>query len=436
MKLSKYFSNTFWLLASKVYRMGFALAMTVWIARYLGPEQFGLLNYALSIVILFSVLISLGLENIVVKQVINNEDTEGETIASSILMRFIGGAAFLAAICIVLAFTKSDSFLVHQLILILSFGYLFKALEIIRYWFEAYVRAKYSALMEIIALSISIIFKVSLILLEAPLIFFAWAIASEMVVMAIGLLIIFALKYKKPFNSLKPKMDKIKSLFKEAWPLTLASALYMIAAKIDLIMLGNMIGSESVGIYSAAVKISEGWFFIPAVIATSLYPSMLNAKKNSQELYIVRTQRLLNVMAMIGMTAAFIIGFTASPLMSVMFGSEYSDSAPILIIHIWGGIFIAISGISYRYLITEGLQKYSLYRGITGVIINIAINLILIPKYGTMGAAISTVISQFIALYLFNCFNSKTRELFYMQTRALFLTDAISTFRQIKEAIK
>lgn len=148
MKLSKYFSNTFWLLASKVYRMGFALAITIWMARYLGPEQFGVLNYALSFVILFSVLINLGLENVVVKQIVNNGDFEGEIVASSLFLRLIGSVAFFIITFFFVISVKPDDATVHNLVLILSIGYVFKAFEILRYWFEAYVRAKYSAIME------------------------------------------------------------------------------------------------------------------------------------------------------------------------------------------------------------------------------------------------------------------------------------------------
>lgn len=436
MTFSRYFSNTFWLLASKVYRMGFALAITIWMARYLGPEQFGLLNYALSFVVLFSVFINLGLENVVVKQIVNNGELEGEVVASSLLLRFIGSAVFLIVTYFVVVLIKPDDSIVHKLVIILSIGYVFKVFEIIRYWFEAYMRAKYSAIMEVVALTISIAFKVFLIFFDAPLIYFGWAIASEMFVMAIGLSLMFAFHYGKPFGSLKPKLERVKTLFLEAWPLTLASALYMVAAKIDQIMLGNMIGSEAVGVYAAAVKLSEGWFFIPAVIATSLYPTMLNAKKTSRGLYLERTQNLLNLMAFIGVAAAILIGVVAAPVMNFVFGQGYSESTSILIVHIWGGVFIAISGISYRYLIAEGLQKYSLYRGVTGVIVNIALNLMLIPSYEVMGAAISTVVSQLMALYLFNCTREKTRELFYMQSKALSLTGFPKTVIQIKRLIR
>ncbi|WP_133126471.1 flippase, partial [Vibrio breoganii] len=223
-----------------------------------------------------------------------------------------------------------------------------------------------------------------------------------------------------------------KYLMGEAWPLILASALYIVFTKIDQIMLGELVGSESVGIYAAAVKISEGWYFVPGMIATSLYPLMLKAKKRSRKSYIDITQQLLNVMVLIAVLAAVFIGIISSNLINLTFGQYYSESANILIAHIWGGVFIAIGGVSYRYLIAEGLQKYSFYRALFGAIVNICLNLFLIPRYGATGAAVATVLSQFMTLYLFNSLNKATRELFYMQSKALSLTGTPSTIRFLK----
>ncbi|ORT51869.1 hypothetical protein ST37_04065 [Vibrio sp. qd031] len=416
--------------------MGLGVGITVWMARYLGPEQFGVFNYALSFVILFTVLINLGLENIVVKTIINSPSNEGETLASSLLLRAMGGCVFFISTITLINYIRPNDSIVHHLVIILSIGYLFKIFEAIRYWFEAHVKAKFSSIIEVLALTTSVVIKAILILNDAPLIYFAWAVVGEMVVMALGLSVLFMIKYGKPLKTLKPKRKRVQSLFYEAWPLTLASALYMIAAKIDQIMLGNMIDSEAVGVYAAAVKLSEGWFFIPAVIATSLYPTMLSAKKNSRVLYIERTQHLLNLMAIIGISAAIFVILIANPLVNFVFGTEYQQSASVLIVHILGGIFVAISGISYRYLISEGLQKYSLYRGLTGVVVNIIMNFFMIPQYGVMGAAISTVVSQFMALYLFNISRTETKELFYMQSKALSLTGSVATLRHYKTKIQ
>jgi len=401
----KYFSNTSWLFAEKVFRMLIVLLVTIWLARYLGPEQFGIFNYALSFVALFGVLSTLGLDKLINKELLNHPSQVNEILGTSFLLRLVGAVFLIAISSFTITQVRPNDSLMLLLVFIFSLTFLFKSLEIIKYWFESNVEAKYSAIAEAIAITFSVGIKVVLILSDAPLKAFAWAVFAESVFLALGLL---------------------------AWPLILAGTLYTIYTRIDQIMLGDMIGDESVGIYAAAVKISEGWMFIPVVIATSFFPAMLNARKNDYTLYLKRTQHLLNLMALMGIMAGIGITLLASPFVSLAFGSGYAESSTVLIIHIWGGIFTAMSAIAYRYFIAEGLQKSSFYRGLSGLIVNIVLNYFLIPIYGAIGAAVATVISQIMALYIFNFTNSKTRPMFYMQTKALTMMGAINTLKHIK----
>ncbi|WP_415846834.1 oligosaccharide flippase family protein, partial [Vibrio neonatus] len=187
----RYLSNTSWLLFSKIYRMGLALLLTVLMARYLGPEDFGLLSYALSLVTLFSVLITLGLESLVVKEVLSCPEEQEKTIASSIALRSLGCVIFIISVTVVVLMLSPGETTTIGLVAIISTGYLFKVFEVIRYWFEAHVQAKYSAGMELIAFTFSIILKVVMIILNAPLIYFSIAVASEFVIMSLGLLYLY-----------------------------------------------------------------------------------------------------------------------------------------------------------------------------------------------------------------------------------------------------
>lgn len=424
----KYLFNTTWLLGGKVYRVGLGLLITVWMARYLGPEQFGVFNYALSFVTIFSVFVSLGLDNLIVREVINKPKEELNILSSALLMRLLGGVVLFLISTLMIMKIRPDDQVMLMLVMAFSIGFFFKSFEVLRFWFEAHVKGKYSAVIEVVAISVSVSVKAGFIIYELPLIYFAWTLAVETVAMSIGLIAFYA-SLGGSLNIFKASFKKMSYLIKEAWPLILAGTLYIIYAKIDQIMLGEMVGNEAVGIYAAAVKLSEGWFFVPIVIAASLYPAMLSARKVNMDVYYQRTQQLLSLMVVIGFTAAFGIMFIAGPLVLLMFGPEYKSASEILIVHIWGGIFLAMSGVSYRYFIAEGLQKYSFYRGLTGVVVNIVFNIWLIPLYGAMGAAIATVISQFMALYLFNVTNTKTRKMFIMQTRALLLLDFLSALK-------
>ena len=427
----KYLSNTSWLFAEKIFRMIIGLLITIWMARYLGPAQFGIFNYALSFVALFGVLSTLGLDKLINKELLNHPEQNDYTMGTTFVLRFIGAIVLLCLSVYSISIVRPNDELMMIMVLIFSSTFFFKTFEIIKYWFESHVQAKYSATIEAIAIFASVSIKVVLILIEAPLVTFAWAVFAESVVLSIGLVFIYLAKSNK-VTTWKVSFQKMKYLLQEAWPLILAGTLYTIYTRIDQIMLGDMIGDSSVGIYAAAVKISEGWMFIPVVIATSFFPAMLNARKNSYSLYLERTQHLLNLMAFLGVIAGLGIIFVASPFVNLAFGESYAESSLVLTIHIWGGIFTAMSAIAYRYFIAEGLQKSSFYRGLSGLVVNIILNYFLIPLYGAVGAAIATVISQVMALYLFNFTNTKTRPMFYMQTKALMLIGSINTLKHIK----
>lgn len=431
----KYLSNTSWLFAEKIFRIAIGLFVTVWLARYLGPEQFGVFNYALSFVAIFGVFSSLGLDKLVTKELLSRPQDSHEIMGTSFMLRFIGAIFLLPLATFSISIVRPDNDLMFIMVIIISSSFFFTSFEIIKYWFESHVQAKYSAIIDAIVIFTSSIIKGILIILEAPLVAFAWVVVIESILLAIGLIIIYIKKSNKILDW-KVSFQKLRYMLKEACPLILSGAVFVLFTRIDQVMLGSMIGDEAVGIFAAAVRISEGWMFIPMIIATSLFPAMLNARKNNYFLYLQRTQHLLNLMAVLGVSVAIGIIFIASPFMNLIFGDSYGQSSSILIIHIWGMVFNAISIISFRYFLAEGLQIYSFYRAFTGLILNILLNYLLIPIYGAVGAAVATAISQGVAVWLLNSISPKTRPMFLMQTKALMLLESINTLQHIKSLRK
>lgn len=427
----KYLSNTSWLFAEKILRIILTFIVVVWMARYLGPEQFGIYNYALSFVALFTILSTLGLDKLINKELLATPLESNTILGTSFSMRIIGAIVLCIASSITIIILRPDDKMMLTFVVIISFTFFFNAFEIIKYWFESHVQAKYSVIAEAITLFLSSLIRILFIIYELPLISFVWLVLVESIILSIMYLLIYKMKSNK-ISKWEFKKEKLTYLLHQGWPLILAGTLYILYTRIDQIMLGEMIGNEAVGIYAAAVKVSGSWMFIPIVIATSFFPAMLNARKVDYSLYIKRTKHLLNFMALIGFAAGIFFWLFATPLISITFGTYYMESSSVLIIHIWGSLFSAMSAISYRYFIAEGLQKLSFYRGLVGFIINIVLNYLLIPIYGVIGAAIATLISQFMALYLFNVTSSKTRPMFYMQTRALFLLDIMDTLKHLK----
>jgi O-antigen/teichoic acid export membrane protein len=184
-------------------------------------------------------------------------------------------------------------------------------------------------------------------------------------------------------------------------------------------MLGQMLDDESVGIYSAAVKISEVWYFIPMTIVASVFPSIIEAKKQGEARYYQRLQKLSGLMLLLALAGAIPMTFLSAWITDLLFGNAYQLAGSVLAIHIWSGLFVFLGLASGEWFIIEGLQKYYFYRTILGAFVNIGLNFIMIPKFGIIGAAWATVVAQLCSNILFNIFNRKTRVIFFMQCKSI-----------------
>ncbi|MCM8832070.1 MAG: flippase [Candidatus Omnitrophica bacterium] len=426
----RYFTNTSWLFAEKVFRIVVSLFVGVWVARYLGPEKFGLLSYAQSFVALFSAIATLGLDQIVVRELVKDESRRDELLGTSFWLKVMGALATLVVIAIAINFTSND-FYTNILIFIIASGTIFQAFNIIDMYFQAKVMGKYIALANSVSLFVGSLFKIALIIYNAPLITFAIAFVFDSFVLALGY-IYFYVKNLSVYNlfNFKFRKETAIALLKDSWPLILSGLVTMIYMRIDQVMIKEMLNAEAVGQYAAAVRISEAWYFIPMVISSSLFPAIINAKKQSEELYYARLQRLYDLMVWIAISVALPMTFLSDWVVNLLYGEEYSQAGKVLMIHIWAGVFTALLIASGKWFIAENLQYLAFRRNFIGMTINVILNFILIPIYGIIGAAISTLISQLSAAYISDLFNKKTRIMFKMKTRSLLM---INIFHFLEE---
>lgn len=225
------------------------------------------------------------------------------------------------------------------------------------------------------------------------------------------------------------KFDKayMMELLKDSWPLIFSDLVVVLYMSTDKIMLKHMIGDDAVGSYSAALRFSEVWYFLGPMVAASLFPAIMNAKKRDEGLYKRRLQNYYNLMVVASLAITIPVALFGPWALQLpfLYGPEYADAGGVLVIHIWTLVFIFLGVASSKHLVAENQQRMELIRTLMGGVVNVILNFILIPQYGIYGAAIATLVSQIVASYLGYLVNKKFWEVFVMQTKALFLIDVI-----------
>ena len=414
----KYFANTSWLLGERVLRMAVSLFVGIYVARYLGPERFGLLSYALSFVGIFVALATLGLDEVVVRELIKTPEQREKILGTSFLLKLVGTLLMWAAILVAIPLTEND-LQTNILIIIIAFGTVFQAFNVIDLNFQAKVKSKYVVHAQFVQLIISSIVKIILVVNEAPLIWFASVYSLDVIVLAMGL--VFAYLYNGDnIFSWKWSFETSKYLLHDSWPLILAGVVISVYMKIDQVMIKEMLGAKEVGLYAAAVKLSEAWYFIPMAIASSLFPAIINAKVYQKEVYYQRLQKLYDLMVWIAIAIALPTTFLSTLVVEFLYGKEYLGSSSVLIIHIWTAVFVFLGVASSKYLLAENFIKKTFYRTFIGALLNIIMNYYLIGIIGIQGAAISTLVSHFFAAYFYDILDKDLRIMFIMKTKSLF----------------
>ena len=394
----KYFVNTSWLFFERIIGMAVTFFVGVYVARYLGPANFGLLSYTGSFVGLFSAIATLGLDSILVRELVKDEKRRGELLGTTFVLKVIGSIFVLMIIVIAVRFTTNDSF-TNLLIFIIAIGTIFQSFNVINFYFQSKVLSKYTVYAQIFASFTCAAIKLVLIYFNMSLIYFVIVTLLQSMILASGLVVMY-IKQKSSLFSWSVNFGLAKNLLKDSWPLMLSGIAISIYMKIDQVMIKNMLDAKAVGNYAVAVRLSGIWYFIPMAITSSVFPAIINAKKVSEKLYYERLQKLYDLMTWLAIGIALPITFLANDIIKILFGAQYQSAAGVLRIHVWATVFVFLGVATGKYLVVENYTKISFLKSITGAIVNVILNIILIPKFKINGAAIATVISYFVSVFL------------------------------------
>lgn len=417
----RYANNTAWLILDKIVRLISSLAVGVWLTRHLGTVNFGILAYSQSFVAIFASIATLGLDSILTRELVTLNDDKESLLGTTILLKFVASSSIVFIILLLLLFSSNET--TSVLILIISISLVFKSFDVFALNFQARVKSKSVAVSGVLSGLVSSILKIAGILFNLSLNYFAIIIVLDTVLYS-SLLVYFTIQERLTvITGLRWQKRIAIRLIKDSWPLLLGGLVVSLTLKIDQVIIAHTMDSESVGEYAAAVRISEAWFFVPAAIAASLFPAIINAKKKGESVYAHRIQKFYSLLTAFSLLTAVLMSLTSSIIIETLYGEAFFESASVLKVHVWAGIFITMSIANGNWLISENLQKYYLINMVLGASINVVLNIILIPIYGIIAAAWVNLITYFISSYLLLAFFKETRISFIRLSRSFLFLD-------------
>lgn len=413
----RYFFNTSWLFAEQVLRIIAGLFVGIYVARYLGPEQFGVYSYAIAFVALFGTIARLGLDGIVVRDLVNHPEEPHVYLGTAFWLKLIGALVTLVLLAIAVQFTSNDA-TTNFYIFIIASGLVFQSFDVVDFHFQSKVLSKYVSISRLIQLALSSALKLYFIFIQADLFWFVMVSLVDQISLALSLIIAYWRQKVGSFFGCF-ELGTAKAMLKNSWPLILSGIAISLYMRIDQIMIKEMLGEREVGLYSAAVRLSEAWYFVPVIVTTSLFPAILNAKKLNPKLYSERLQRLYTIMIYSAVGVALPLTFMAENIVVTLYGIHYQDAGLVLAIHIWAGIFVALGVVNGAWFLAENLQKLATINTLIGAAVNVIMNYFLIPIYGIAGVAFATFVSYSVSAYFTLLLYKQTRDRFREITLAI-----------------
>jgi len=399
--------------------MGIALIVGIWIVRYFGPEYFGKFNYVTAWLTIMAAMVPLGTEAILVAELVKDSENKESLLASAFFLYLFTGIIFTLISIAFVIYTKTNDNEILSLVLILSIPYFIRCFTVPRFYFESILLIKRIVIIENVFLIIFTLLKVLFLYQSYPFIYFIWSFALEGIFVSLSIYFYY-INRVSPISLGVFSWSRTKNLLETSFPLFLSSLAIIIYMKVDQIMIGNMIGDKDLGIYSVAVRLSELWYFVPMAISSSFYPHLIKLYEGNRNQYWFELQRLHIILFAISLIVAISVQIFANRGIEFLYGDKFIESASVLKVHVWSGVFVFLGVAGSNHFIISSIQKYSLYKSLVGLIANVFLNFILIPITGIYGAAIATLVSQMLASSLFYILFKNTRSLLFLQLNSLF----------------
>lgn len=398
-------NNSGWLFLDKLLRLGLGVVVGVWVARYLGPSQFGELAYALAYIALFQAIANLGLDGITVRDLSQNKAEAHSLLGTVFALRLsVGVLCWLSAV-IGMAWLNGPQDRSVVLAALVGSGLVFQVADTVDLWFQSQSQSRRTVVAKVTAYIISNGVKVALILIGAPLVAFAAVILIEGLLTAVGL----ALAYKHfPCEQRWASAINIaRKLLHESWPFILSGVSIMIYMRIDQIMIKEMLGTQQLGVYAAILPLATLWQVIPMTLNASFAPFVARKKVESEAGYWLTLQKIFNAYALLGWLVCIPTVALAHWAVPLLYGPQYREGAMVLSIYIFTNLFINMGMAQSLWMLNERRAVISLVNTIVGAVVCIIGNWLIMPIYGIPGVAGVAVAAMASSAVLTNIFFSK-----------------------------
>ncbi|MEO1591961.1 MAG: flippase [Cyanobacteria bacterium J06632_22] len=417
-----------WLLSERLLRMGISFLMTAWIARYLGSANFGSLNYAMAFYSIFSVLAQLGLNQIVMRDLVLEPGQKSEILGTAFAMKLIGGLIAISLACGSIYLLRPGDMVSLGLVTVLSASLLVQEFYVIEFWFLSQVQTRYTVWSRNVGFITMTLVRLWLIANGTSAFAIALTYTLETVIV-MGAYINFYRRSGEFMQRWRVNLGRASRLLKVSWPLILSNLAILVYLRIDQVMLGELADDAAVGTYSVAVRLSEALPFMAAMAVKSFGPSIIESKKQGPQAYGHRLQSACSFLTLLAYAVALPLMLLSGWIVTTLFGAEYTGAGPILAVHIWSSVFVFMGYVKEIWIANEELTGFAFGASCLGATFNIGLNLWLIPIYGGLGAAIATVISYMLADYISCLCYPPARQFGQIMTRAFLLKGVGSALR-------
>ena len=427
--MRKIVANIGWIFFDKIFRMAAGILVGIWIARYLGPSDFGILNYAMLFPTILSSIAGLGLTSILMIEYVSfNDDPvkQHSLVSNGLALKLTAGVLMYGLILVLNYAVNWDKPGLLMLINVSGTILILQSSDTIDTYFQAHTKAKLSVLMKLIAFGIATAARVYALLMHRGIFFFVVINIIEITV-SYGLIIGAYKRYTgQLISTLTRAIDSqiMRRLVRIAWPVMITEFFIFIYMRVDQFMIESLSTSRELGLYGAVLRLSETWYFIAIAVTTSFYPRIAEFWPNNKEKFYKQYQVLVDILVYISLLLAIFTSFFSNQLISLLYGPAFTGAGIILSVHIWSGIFVFMGVGTGNLMIVENLQKFVLIKTMIGALVNIVLNVLLIPKYGALGASIATLVSYGLSAYGINALYSPSKPVFRLQSRSFinFLT--------------